>query len=94
MAATIVYLDDNPARSATGGNKNGVCIGQQRRISMAVTFDDDTGTLTSPYNISHVDGLPRGAVAVITNSYLSGSVALTEVPEAGTTPHNLTLVCR
>ena len=105
MAVTLVYLDDNPGQAATGGNKNGVCIGQQRRISVKATFDavgdvpeGAAGTITSPYNIINVEGLPPQAVQAVTNSYLSGSVALTEVPEVLTDagvvlPYYLTIVC-
>lgn len=92
MAVTLVYLDDNPGQSATGGNPNGTCIGQHRKIRVKATFDDDTGTITSRYNIVNVEGLPGGAAQVVTNTFHSGSVALTDVPEMGT-PYFLTIVC-
>lgn len=102
MAATVVYLDGNPASnagaySATGGDKNGVCVGQQRRISIQVALsdgvDNTTGTVTSGYRVNHVDGLPDGATATITNTYPSGgSVALADMP-ANIAYHFLTLVC-
>lgn len=102
MAATVVYLDGNPAKddgtyNSTGGDKNGVCTGQQRRISIRVALDDGddntTGTITSRYRVNHVDGLPTGATATITNTYASGgSVALADMP-SNIAYHFLTLVC-